>query len=231
MDNFATQKDKGQGKRLDDSSEDSQPHDGEEEITACAGDTQTLDRDRFNFITVLDSDGGDKSLVGTVSDGGDKELVGRVSDGGDKELVGRVSDGGEGFVVFVDLLSGAVTSLTCWSSDTIGNVLGQLQCKVGVNPASVRLAFAGKLLEDDGSTLVAYNIQKESRLVQIPRCHGGAVVKSKILKTTSKPKSVSKHERSAELERDLKEMMESVNMTAIGHIQCVRRWRALTKSS
>ena len=63
------------------------------------------------------------------------------------------------------------TTLSVYPTDTIEFVKELIYSKTDVPPSQQRLAFAGKLLEDD-RTLQDYSIQTESTLHMIPRLRG-----------------------------------------------------------
>lgn len=76
--------------------------------------------------------------------------------------------------IFVKTVTGPVFTIGCQSDDTVMSIKQQLEKKYedGMPPASQRLLFAGKHLEDD-RTLEEYNINHNCTLHIVLRLRGG----------------------------------------------------------
>lgn len=74
--------------------------------------------------------------------------------------------------IFVKLVDGKTMSLMVNTEDNVGDVMEQIEERVGIPPGEQRLIFGGKQLQPD-YPLSAYNIDKETTLHLVLRMVGG----------------------------------------------------------
>ena len=74
--------------------------------------------------------------------------------------------------IFIKTLNGKTLVLDVEPHDTVYNVKSKIEEKIGTPIDQQRMVQAGKLLEN-GSTLLAYNITKESMLHLVLKLRGG----------------------------------------------------------
>eukprot|EP01084_Bolivina_argentea_P107279 191807_1 len=76
------------------------------------------------------------------------------------------------FLIFVKTLTGKTIEIDTCSNEFIHTIKEKIQDSEGIPLVQMRLVFAGKQLED-GRTVAAYNIQKESTVHCVLRLRGG----------------------------------------------------------
>jgi large subunit ribosomal protein L40e len=77
--------------------------------------------------------------------------------------------------IFVVTLSGKSITVSVAPGDTVARVKDEIFAREGIPPPEQRLLFGGKQLDDDGHTLEAYGVGKESTLHLSLRLRGGSV--------------------------------------------------------
>jgi hypothetical protein len=74
--------------------------------------------------------------------------------------------------IFIKSLAGNILVVSANRSNTVGDIMGHIQCREGIRIEPQRLIFAGKQLQPN-LTLADYDIHNESTLHLSLRLHGG----------------------------------------------------------